>query len=84
MGLGFELKPLHLQTRCSTTWTTPPVHFALVILEMGTRELFAQAGLELWFSQSQPPKVEFWHEPPSDQLIFFIIIYKGSHYLINY
>jgi hypothetical protein len=24
----------------------PPVHFAVVILELGSRELFAQAGLE--------------------------------------
>jgi hypothetical protein len=30
--------------------------FALVILEMGSPELFAQAGLELLPSQSQPPK----------------------------
>jgi hypothetical protein len=28
-------KPLELQSRCSTAWTTLPVHFALVILEMG-------------------------------------------------
>jgi hypothetical protein len=26
---------LHLQSRHSTAWATPPVHFALVILEMG-------------------------------------------------
>jgi hypothetical protein len=35
VGLGFELRALHLQSRCSTAWATPPVHFALVILEMG-------------------------------------------------
>jgi hypothetical protein len=35
------------------TWAIPPVHFALLILEM---ELFAWAGLELTFSWSQPPK----------------------------
>jgi hypothetical protein len=31
VGLGFELKALSLQSRCSTAWVTPPVHFALVI-----------------------------------------------------
>jgi hypothetical protein len=33
--LGFELKEAsHLQSRCSTTQATLPVHFALIILEM--------------------------------------------------
>jgi hypothetical protein len=36
--------------------TTPPVHFALVVLEMETHKLFVQDGLELWSSQSQHPK----------------------------
>jgi hypothetical protein len=31
---------------CSTTWATPPVDFALVILEMGSCELFAWADFE--------------------------------------
>jgi hypothetical protein len=35
VGLEFELRALQLQSRYSTTYTTPPVHFALVILEMG-------------------------------------------------
>jgi hypothetical protein len=34
-GLGFELMASCLQSRCSTSWATHPVHFALVILEMG-------------------------------------------------
>jgi hypothetical protein len=34
VGMGFELRALSLQSR-STIWATPPVHFALVILEMG-------------------------------------------------
>jgi hypothetical protein len=34
-GLGFELRASRLQSRCCTTWATPPVHFALVLLEMG-------------------------------------------------
>jgi hypothetical protein len=33
----------HLQNRHSST---PPVHFALVVLEMGSYELFAQADLK--------------------------------------
>jgi hypothetical protein len=33
-----------------------PVHFALVILEMGSQELFSQAGLEQQSSLSQSPK----------------------------
>jgi hypothetical protein len=35
VGLGFEFRALHLQRRLSTAWATPPVNFALVILEMG-------------------------------------------------
>jgi hypothetical protein len=44
--LGFELRALSLQSRRSTTQTTFPVHFALVILEMHPHELFTQADLE--------------------------------------
>jgi hypothetical protein len=48
MELGFELRASLLQSRCSPTWATPPVHFALVILEMGALyELIAPAGLNL-------------------------------------
>jgi hypothetical protein len=32
----------------TTTWSTPPVHFALVILEVGSCELFAQTVLQLF------------------------------------
>jgi hypothetical protein len=39
VGLGFELRVSHLQCRCSTAWATPPVYFALVILEIGSCEL---------------------------------------------
>jgi hypothetical protein len=41
-----------LQSRCSIAWATPTVHFGLVILEMGSCELFALGGLELWSSWS--------------------------------
>jgi hypothetical protein len=35
IGLGFELRALHLQSRHSTTWTISPVHFALIIFGDG-------------------------------------------------
>jgi hypothetical protein len=57
VGLGVEFRASHLQSRHCTTWATlPPLHFALVILEMGILELFAWAGLKLQSSQSQPSK----------------------------
>jgi hypothetical protein len=46
VGLGFELRAFHLQSRCSITVVSPPVYFALVILEMGSPELFVSAGLQ--------------------------------------
>jgi hypothetical protein len=55
VGLWFELQVLCLQSRHSS-FTTPPVHFALVILVMVSHELFAQAGLEPQSSWSQPVK----------------------------
>jgi hypothetical protein len=41
--LQFELKPLQSQSKCSSAGTT---HFALVVLEMGSLELFTGPGLE--------------------------------------
>jgi hypothetical protein len=35
VGLYFVLRASYLQSRSSTAWTTPPVHFARVTLEMG-------------------------------------------------
>jgi hypothetical protein len=32
------------------------IFFALVILQLGSLNLFAQAGFKLWSSWSQPPK----------------------------
>jgi hypothetical protein len=52
----FELRASYLQSRYSTAWSTPPVHFAQGILEMESHELFAQAGLKPQSSKSQPPK----------------------------
>jgi hypothetical protein len=36
--LGFELTASHLQSWCSTTQDIPPIHFALVILEMDSTQ----------------------------------------------
>jgi hypothetical protein len=47
VGLGFELRVLCLQSGHSTASVKPPLHFALVIFEIGSCELFAQASLEL-------------------------------------
>jgi hypothetical protein len=30
----FEFRAKGLQSKCSTAWATPPIHFAVVILEM--------------------------------------------------
>jgi signal transduction protein with GAF and PtsI domain len=51
VGLGFEFRSLG-----STTCTTAPVCFALSFLEMGSCKLYAQDGLKLQSSQSQPSK----------------------------
>jgi hypothetical protein len=56
VGLSFQLRASHLQSRCSATWVTPLVYFAVVILEMRSCELFAQAGLELPSLWAHPPK----------------------------
>jgi hypothetical protein len=58
VGLGFKLRTSWLQNKSSTTWTSPPVHFALVILKMESLELFAQAGFKPRPSWSQSPRCE--------------------------
>jgi hypothetical protein len=60
VGLGFELRALSLQSRCFTTWATPPVHFALVILEMGVLSTSCPSWLQttiLPISDSQIAKI---------------------------
>jgi hypothetical protein len=47
VGLRFELRGLHLQASSLLLQPTPPVHFALVILEMESLKLFAWASLNL-------------------------------------
>jgi hypothetical protein len=43
--MSFELRASGLQSRHSISWATPPIHFTLAVLEMGSHELFAQVGL---------------------------------------
>jgi hypothetical protein len=45
LGLGFELRAWHLQSRCPPPWATPPVHFALVIWK--------------WVLNCSPPNLSF-------------------------
>jgi hypothetical protein len=48
VGLGYELRASHLQSKCSTTWATLPVHFALLISwKWGLVNYSPRAGLEL-------------------------------------
>jgi hypothetical protein len=74
VGLGFELRALSLQSRHSTAWATPPVHFALVILKMGSCELFPPGWPQitiLLISASQVAKIagrSHWHLAPHSLL----------------
>jgi hypothetical protein len=47
---GTEIQTQDLQRRGSISWVTSPVHSILIIFEMGSHKLFAQAGLEPWSS----------------------------------
>jgi hypothetical protein len=52
--LGYELRALSLQRRCSTTSATLPDHFAWFILKLGSPELLPRSGsriLPISFSQ---------------------------------
>jgi hypothetical protein len=55
-GLGFEFRASFLQSKHSTSQVTPPVHFALVILEVGVSGTICQVFVQLQPSQSQPPE----------------------------
>jgi hypothetical protein len=55
-GTGVWLQASHLEMRYSTSWATLPVHFALLILEIGSNELFAQLALNC-----DPPDLSLSH-----------------------
>jgi hypothetical protein len=80
IGLGSELRTSRLQSKHSTTWATPLVHFALVILEMGSHQLSVWAGLELWSSQILPHKqlgLQAWATSTLQNKPFFFWWYWG-------
>jgi hypothetical protein len=84
---GWCLNPGLHTCRCSTTWNTPPVHFALVILETESHKLFPWAGLEPLSSWSQAPKwlqLQVW--ATSTQLylsIYHLSIYPSIYLYIS-
>jgi hypothetical protein len=64
--LEFEFRASSLQSRCSILWATPPVQFALIILDMGSGELFFWDGLQVRSSWFQPSgSWDYRHEPPA-------------------
>jgi hypothetical protein len=83
VALGFELRASHLLGRCCTAWDTPPVHFALVILEMVVSQIIHPKWLRTlildpWSSQFQLPKqlgLQVWAPAPNLFIVF-------SHWLL--
>jgi hypothetical protein len=65
-GAEVETNGLHLQSRHSITCTSP-VHFSLGVLDLESHKLFAWAGLELRYSCSQNPQINFF-----DIFVFYI------------
>jgi hypothetical protein len=53
-GFGFELRASSLLSRCSTAWVTPPVHFALIILEVDLSNYLSMLALNC-----DPPDLAF-------------------------
>jgi hypothetical protein len=90
--LGFELRALYLKSRRSTTLATPPVHFALIILEMGVWRIICpcwpQTSIPL-ISASQVARitgVSHWHTlaimcPLKTKTIYYECYYaSGGHH----
>jgi hypothetical protein len=72
MGLGFELSVLHVQSKHSGTLLIEPYLWPIfaLVLDMGSHQLFAQAGLQ---SASQVTRIigmSHWHLVA----IFFVIV----------
>jgi hypothetical protein len=53
IGVGFGLSDSCLQSRHSTSWATPLLHFSQAILEMQYHDLFVWTDLKPPFSHSQ-------------------------------
>jgi hypothetical protein len=71
-GTGVWTQDFTLQSRHSTAWAILSVHFAVVILEMESCELFARAGLQPRSSWSQPPKYLGWQVWTTGTQIFWV------------
>jgi hypothetical protein len=66
VGLQFELRALHLQSRHSTAGARPPVHFVLVILEMGTLDyLPGWPQISILLISASPGVQDYRCEPPA-------------------
>jgi hypothetical protein len=79
MELKFDLRASCSQNRCSTTWATPPTHFAHVILEMGSWELFFQAGLNHESPDLGLPSGYYYrHESLAARLILLLMVHKKT------
>jgi hypothetical protein len=82
VGLGFGLRASSLPSRCSTTWATLLVHFALVILEMGvSRNICSNCpqAVILLISASHVARITgMSHWCPAALLFLFLFIWDGT------
>jgi hypothetical protein len=76
-GTGVWPQGFILENQVLYAWATPPVHFVLVILEMGSHDLFAQAGLKLLISASQ--LVRIIGVSHQDRVLVFLRTYSNLH-----
>jgi hypothetical protein len=73
-----------LTEKCSPTWAILPAHFALVVLEMGSCELFAGFVLKPWSSTLKQLGLQAWATNAWQEcvLIFTFYMYlENSHCL---
>jgi hypothetical protein len=90
-GLGFELSALPLEIRHTTIWATLPIHFSVVILEMGVScTNFLGCPPMCSPDHSLPSSKDYSHDPPapnsSDYLPFIDCIISSfrSNFLVLY
>jgi hypothetical protein len=75
-GTGVWTQGFTLAKQVLATWATPPVHFALVILEMGSPELFLQADLKPQSSWPQDSRVaNVSHQHPAYTVFILAALY---------